>query len=192
MNKQEFLKSVGEVHQKMICSIAVGMIIVGLLLFVFCILGGNNQTSEIIHCRTSIATVLMVVGYLLFPYGSFEKKNENLITLASRLIWAVLCAIGVLYSVQYFLCNIPENNIGYEFSFSSLFLLCCSYIIYIITCFVKALYRLIKKALSSRIDNGIKEATSKIETINKLIAAIAALIASLTPVILAVCAIVKI
>ena len=189
---RKFFQSLKEKCKKYICSVAVGMIVTGVLLSVFYFLYVNKKTSEIINWRGYISGILMSVGYMLFPYGTFEKRNEDLLLFCFRFLWAGLSAVGILCSVQYFLCNIPENSIGYEIDFSLILLFCCSYIIYLITCFGKALYRLIKKALSSRIDNGIKEATSKIETINKLIAAIAALIASLTPVILAVCAIVKI
>ena len=189
MNKQEFLKSAGKICKKIYYSLDAGAIIVGILLIFLCSL---KSEKSIINNRGVIGEFLIVMGYMMFPLGSKKKKKSIFIQFIIHVFLSGFSVLGLLGSTQYYLCNIPENNQWYELCFSALLLLSCSYIVYIILSFSYTLYSLIKKALSYRIDHGIKEATSKIETVNRLIAAIAALIASLTPIILAVCALVKI
>ena len=188
MSKDEFLKKAQKVCNKIFYSIDAGLIIVGILLIFLCF---STNDENLVQSRMVIGDCCMITGYLILPFGNYQKKKQIAKKLFIHFVLSLFSVFGLLGCVQYYLNGIPTNNKWYEISFACLLIILCSYICYIVISFSYSLYRLIREALSHRIDKSIENATSKIETMNKMIAAITSLIASVTPIIVSIFGIIK-
>ena len=73
MNKEEFLKKARKVCKKIYYSLDAGAIIVGIFLLILCSL---KKYESINSYRCVIGEFLIVIGYMMFPLGSLQKKDS--------------------------------------------------------------------------------------------------------------------
>lgn len=170
------------IHRKDISySINLGVFITGLMLIIIDILYKSNNIVQNSNYRTFIGDVFIIIAYSMFPLIDEQKKDKLLGYFSLHCLCIVICILITELILPHYLSG-KTSNLGIEILCAVLSFMVLTYFAYILIHFGTAVYKVLKKFLTPNLDTQISDMTEKVERINKLVSAVTALIASLTPV----------
>ena len=118
---------------------------------------------------------------MMFPLIDERKKDKFSQYVIIHAVGIIISAIIINLILPHYLSG-KTSNLGIEILCAVLSFIVLTYFAYILIHFGTAVYKVLKKFLTPNLDTQISDMTEKVERINKLVSAVTALIASLTPV----------
>lgn len=163
-------------------SINLGVFMTGLMLFIMdTICKLNNIAQNNSFNRMIISGICFGVAYMMFPLIDERKKDKFSQYVIIHAVGIIISAIIINLILPHYLSG-KTSNLGIEILCAVLSFMVLTYFAYILIHFGTAVYKVLKKFLTPNLDTQISDMTEKVERINKLVSAVTALIASLTPV----------